>query len=189
MAISEAAAALRREWAGRGRPVLLDIGAGGGWAARYLRDADVIAIDLLAAKARPGELRVRGDMRRLPFGDSTIDVAFYAASLHYAPVEDSIREASRVLRHGGLLVAVDSPMYPDARAQSRARVRSTIYYSKAGFPELAAHYHPIDTSALRVALAGAGFEVRLLDAGQRAGRWWDRPRTTRRFSVLVARYA
>lgn len=128
-------------------------------------------------------------MRSLPIRDATVDVAFYAASLHYAPVEDSIREASRVLRHGGLLVAVDSPMYRDARAQSRARERSTIYYSNAGFPELAAHYHPIDASALRVALAGAGFEVRLLDAGQRTGRWWERARMTRRFSILVARYA
>jgi SAM-dependent methyltransferase len=179
-AVSEAAAALRREWAGRGRPVLIDVGSGGGWAARYLPGADVIGIDLLDAEARPGEMRVRGDMRRLPIRDATVDAAFYAASLHYAPIEDSIREAARVLRPGGLLIAIDSPMYRDARAQARARERSARYYAGAGFPELAAHYHPIDVAALRGALAQARFEVVRLDAGRMS---W-----IRRASILIARY-
>ena len=187
-AVSEAAAALRREWAGRGRRLLIDVGSGGGWAAQYLPDADVIGIDLLNAAARPGEMRVRGDMRRLPIRDATVDAAFYAASLHYAPIEDSIREAARVLRPGGVIIAVDSPIYRDRAAQEQAKARSAKYYAAAGFPDLADHYHPIDVTALRAALAGAGFEVRLLDAGQRAGRWWERLRKSRRFSILVARY-
>jgi len=153
---------------------LLDIGAGGGWAARYLRDADVIAIDLLDAEDRPGQLRVRGDMRRLPVRDASVDATLYAASLHYAPVEESIRESARVLRPGGVLVAVDSPMYPDRRAQAQAKARSARYYANAGFAELAEHYHPIDVRSLRAALADTGFAVMRLDVGGSGVRWWER---------------
>ena len=118
--VSEAAAAISSQRTATRRPVVADIGSGGGWAARYLQDADVIAIDLIEAQTPLEVLHVRGDMRRLPVRDATVDVALYAASLHYAPIRDSIREAARVLRPGGLIVAVDSPMYRDCRAQARA---------------------------------------------------------------------
>lgn len=180
-AISKAVAALRREWAGLARPVVIDVGSGGGWFARYLREADVIAVDLLDVEARPGVLQVRGDMRRLPVGDATADAAVYSASLHYAHIEDSILEAARVLRPGGVLIALDSPMYRDRRAQARARVRSAAYYTHAGFPDLAEHYHPIDVTSLRIALVGAGFGVIRLDAGGSGRWWWERP------SFLMAR--
>jgi SAM-dependent methyltransferase len=173
--VSQAAAALSSQWTSvrAGRPVVVDIGSGGGWAARYFRDADVIAIDLLDTESTPGVLHVRADMRSLPLRDSTIDVAFYAASLHYAPVSDSIGEAARVLRRGGLVIAVDSPIYSDRRGQALAEARSAAYYTRAGFPELATHYHPIDVAALRVALAGGGFDVLQLEPGRTARRWWQ----------------
>jgi SAM-dependent methyltransferase len=172
--VSQAATAVTRLWTGMGRPVLVDIGSGGGWAGRYFGGADVIAIDLLDIESKPDVVQVRGDMRRLPLRDSTVDVAFYAASLHYALVTDSIAEAARVLRRGGLIVAVDSPMYSDRRRQALAEARSAAYYARAGFPELAAHYHPIDVTALRAALSAVGFEVSRLDAGRTARRWWER---------------
>jgi SAM-dependent methyltransferase len=172
--VSRAAAALSSDWSGPGRPIVVDIGSGGGWAARYFRDADVIAIDLLDTESSPGVLHVRADTRSLPLLDSTIDVAFYAASLHYAPVSDSIGEAARVLRRGGLVIAVDSPMYGDRRGQALAEARSAAYYTRAGFPDLAAHYHPIDVAGLRVALAGGGFDVLQLEPGRTARRWWQR---------------
>lgn len=186
-AVSQAAAVLSSQPCAPVRRVVVDVGSGGGWAARYLHDADVIAVDLLDAVGGAGVLQVRADMRSLPLRDSTVDGAFYAASLHYAPVTDSIRECSRILRLGGLVVAVDSPMYLDRRGQALAEARSEAYYARAGFPELAAHYHPIDAAALRAALVGAGFEVLRLDVGHGSRRWWERIRRPRRSSFLVAR--
>lgn len=187
--VSRAATAMSSRRTGAGRPVVVDIGSGGGWAARYLRDADVIAIDLLDIDSRPGVLQVRADMRSLPLRDSTVDVAFYAASLHFAPVSDAVGEAARVLRADGLglLIAVDSPMYGDPRRQALAAARSAAYYADSGFPELAAHYHPIDVSALQAALASEGFGVLQLEPGVAAGRWWERLGRPRRSSFLVAR--
>jgi len=184
--VALAATAVSRQWTGTGRSIVVDIGSGGGWAARYFADSNVIAIDLLSIESKPDVVQVRADMRSLPLHDSTVDVAFYAASLHYAPVAESIGEAARVLRRGGLIVAVDSPMYSDRRGQALAEARSAAYYSEAGFPELAAHYHPIDVTALRPALAGVGFEELQLDVGRTARRWWERLGWPDR-SFLIAR--
>lgn len=185
--MAEAAGAISAGQLGEGRPVVVDIGSGGGWAARYLRDADVIAIDLLDGAAVPGVLSVRADMRRLPLRDATVDAALYAASLHYAPIGESIPETARVLRPGGLILAVDSPMYPDRLEQARAETRSATYYAGAGFPDLSSHYHPIDVTAMRAALSHVGFEVLRLDAGRTADRWWQRLGRARNASFLVAR--
>jgi len=171
--VARAANAVSSQSSGAQRPIVVDVGSGGGWAARYFRDADVIAIDLLDTKSRPGVLHVRADMRSLPLRDFAVDVAFYAASLHYAPITDSIVEAARVLRRGGLLIAVDSPMYRDHHRQELAEARSAAYYAHAGFPELAVHYHPIDVVALRAVLATGGFEVVQLQTGRTGRRWWE----------------
>jgi hypothetical protein len=78
-------------------------------------------------------------------------------------------------------------MYRDRRAQALALSRSAAYYARAGFPELAVHYHPIDVSALPAALAGADLEVLRLDPGRTAMRWWERLRRPQRSSLLVAK--
>ncbi len=185
--VAKAAAVLSADGGGSRPTTIVDVGSGGGWAARFLGDADVIAVDLIDSAPARGALHVRGDMRRLPLRDATVDAALYAASLHYAPIEDSIREAARVLRPGGLIVAVDSPMYRDRRDQARAEARSAAYYGSAGFPELAAHYHPIDVTYLHTALVAAGFEVLSLDTGLTTRRWWGRPGRARHSSFLAAR--
>ena len=185
--MSRVAAALARFDSGAERGIVLDVGSGGGWAARYVGDADVIAVDLLAAGAGSAALHLRADMRSLPLRDHTVDAALYVASLHYAPLTDSIREAARVLRPGGALIALDSPMYHDRGAQARAARRSAEYYASAGFPELAEHYHPIDTGELRAALAARDVEVIRLDPGTGAEGWWQRLGRQRRPSFLLAR--
>lgn len=174
---------LRRD--GR-KPVIVDVGAGGGWAARVFPWASVVAVDLIAPPTTSTDF-VRGDMRYLPLRNRSVDGVLFAASLHYSHPQQVIPEVARVLRPGGLLVAVDSPLYAGEAAQAAARVRSNDYYESAGFPELASRYHPINGRELRDALQGAGFEVELWKGEpsllDRLARRFGRPHT----SMVVAR--
>lgn len=169
-AMSDAAAVLAREWHSGTRPVVADVGSGGGWAARLLTSADVIAFDLLDVGASPAALTVRANMHRLPLRDACVDAVLYAASLHYSPVAEAVAEAARVLRPGGLMVAVDSPIYRDARARERAAARTAAYYAGAGQPGLSDHYHPINVAELRSALLDSGLEIEQLNVGRPT--WW-----------------
>ncbi len=146
--------------------LVLDVGSGGGWAAGMFPGADVIAIDLLEVGAQHG-LSVRGDMRRLPIRDGAADAVLYAASLHYALLDIAVGEAARVLRPGGLLIGVDSPIYRRPGDEEKAQERSRAYYAAAGHPALADHYFPIGELRLRAALAGAGFRLERLDVRPR----------------------
>ena len=169
-AVKSAAAILERGLSQSETPVVGDVGAGGGWAARFFARTDVIAFDLLEVPGSPGPgpaLRVRADMRRLPLRDATVDGLLYTAAIHYVPVGAAVREAARVLKPGGLLVAVESPMYAHRRAAERAAERSARYYAAAGYPELARHYHPVDVRQLRVALIESGLMVERLEMRER----------------------
>ena len=106
-------------------------------------------------------------MRETPIESGSIDAVFFGASLHHAPLEEVIPEAARILRQGGLLVATDSPIYPDERSRLQAKARSDAYYASAGFPGLIGHYHPIAVGQLRQALESSGFRVHDLDLGAR----------------------
>lgn len=156
-----------------GRPVVIDMGSGGGWAARLLIDLDVIAIDLIE-RANRVALGVRADMRRLPLSNGSVDGLLFAASLHYAPVTDVVPEAARVLRAGGLMIVVDSPIYRDKAAQARARARSESYYAAAGFPELAGWYHPISGAELKAVLVASGLRPLRFEVGHPSGTLWRR---------------
>jgi SAM-dependent methyltransferase len=183
--VAEAAAIAAREWP-EVRPVIADVGSGGGWAARHFKTADVIAIDLVGVEPS-GALTVRGDMSKLPLRDQSVDAVFYAASLHHAPVTASIPEARRVLRPRGLLIAVDSPVYQDPEAQARAAQRSAAYYAKVGHPELISHYHPIEAGRLRAELIVCGFRIERFDTGWNARNPLRRLAKRSPASFLVAR--
>ncbi len=185
--VSKAAAVLAREWTSGTRPVVADVGSGGGWAARLFNSADVIAFDLLDVSASASALTVRANMRKLPLRDATVDAVLYAASLHYAPVAEVIAEAARVLRPLGLMVAVDSPIYGGTRSQMRAVARTAAYYAGAGYPELSDHYHPINVAELRSALADSGFEIEQLNVRGTARRMWRRLAHEAPTSLMVAR--
>jgi SAM-dependent methyltransferase len=146
-----------------------------------LAGAEVISIDLLDVRAKHG-LSVRGDMLRLPVRDGAADGVLYAASLHYAPVGVALREAARVLRPAGLFIALDSPLYQNARETAKSVARSEAYYAKVGHPSLAARYHPIDVGILRQALANAGLDLEWVMARPR----WRRRLRAGPASLVIA---
>lgn len=107
---------------------MLDIGAGCGWLAARLSDRGwkAAALDVTVAggdgleSARHHDadlLLVRGDMGQLPFETNSLDLAVFNASLHYAAdIHGAITEAARVVRPGGTLVVLDSPVFSSAEA-------------------------------------------------------------------------
>lgn len=92
--------------------------------------------------ARPGLEFVTGDAERLPFPDSSLDVVLSVESSHcYANPAAFLREAHRVLRHGGRL------LFADLR-------HSTL---PPAAPEVL--FCPDDVATLRLQLADAGFNT------------------------------
>ncbi len=183
--VSLAAAHLSRLKNSQRRLVILDVGSGGGWASRFLEGAEVIAIDLI--QPTTGKLTIRADMRWLPLVSGSIDGALFAASLHYADPSDVIPEAARVVRSGGLVVAVDSPIYPDEQSRAAATIRSNSYYLKAGFPRLAERYRPLEANELHRAITESGFRVERLEVSSRISRAFRRLTSQPPGSLLVAR--
>lgn len=169
--IAEAAHIFAQLPTGDKRPVIVDVGSGNGWAARYLTTADVIAIDLLDVGSS-WALGVRADMRRLPIRAGVVDGILFAASLHYGAVNEVVMEAARVLHSDGLMVVVDSPIYPSHETLARAVARSAAYYSRAGYPELADFYHPVESTALKAALVASGFEIERFEVDSKRHAFW-----------------
>jgi SAM-dependent methyltransferase len=126
---------------------ILDLGAGNGWLSNRLaaEGHQVAAVDLLT-NPRDGLgahvhyetmfTPIQAEYDSLPLDDSQFDVAVFNGSLHYA--EDyptTLREALRVLRPGGQLVVMDSPVYRQAHSgQQMVQERERHFEQKYGFP-------------------------------------------------------
>ena len=118
--------ALLNSWGPPG--ALVDVGAGNCWAAARLSqrgwtglcvDVNVDGHDGLGARHHHGTdlVAARAQMSALPLESASIDVVLFNAALHYAQdTAAAVAEAIRVLRPGGLVVVVDSPLYSDQTA-------------------------------------------------------------------------
>jgi SAM-dependent methyltransferase len=103
--------------------VVIDVGAGVGWLSNRLHELGHVphAVDLTvddgdglgAARHFDGSWRrYQAEMDALPFADGQADVVVFNASLHYSTdYVRTIGEALRVLRPGGRIVVMDSPLY------------------------------------------------------------------------------
>jgi len=102
---------------------VLDLGAGVGWLSNRMAllghapcavDLTVDACDGLGAAGHyaPGWPRLQAEYDRLPLAGDQADLIVYNASLHYsADYRATLAEALRVLRRGGRIVVMDSPIY------------------------------------------------------------------------------
>lgn len=100
-----------------------DLGAGNGWLSHRLTQAgcETYAVDRLDDDADGlGACRyydtsfvcVQADFDALPFRDAAFDAVVLNGSLHYSPSPPAtLAEARRLLRPGGALVVMDSPMF------------------------------------------------------------------------------
>ena len=101
---------------------VLDIGAGNCWASWRLaaRGASVVAVDVSRVKYEGLESgavqiaghghyfeRVLGEMENLPFEDGSVDGCLFYATLHHSHnLRVAFAEAARVLRPGGVVLAI-----------------------------------------------------------------------------------
>ena len=90
----------------RGR--VLDLACGSAPLADRVADhtgVDLSAAELALARAR-GARVLRGDVTRLPVASGSVDAVACSMALMLVPLAETLREARRVLRPGGLLVAL-----------------------------------------------------------------------------------
>jgi SAM-dependent methyltransferase len=108
-----------------GNEIILDLGAGRGWAAKQfaLRGCRVVALDVVTdekiglgrARALMDHAdvyfdRIIGDGENLPFFNNTFDIVFCSAALHHATnLPLFIKNIGKVLKPGGQLCAIYEP--------------------------------------------------------------------------------
>lgn len=184
---------------------VLDVGCGyGAFVAAAARQGfaavgvERAPVELRHARRTAGRRIVDGDGLRLPVGDGAVDaVTLWNVLEHVEDVDGTLREAGRVLRPGGTLVAI-APNY--------AVVRREAHYHLLWAPglrgERAARYlrargrdprffldqvRPCTNRQVRAALRRHGFEVRSLTAAKLRAPAAVAGGRSRRIAELLAR--
>ena len=150
------------------RPLrILEVGCGNGWFSHQLAaipQAEVTALDVNIVELEQGaavfsdrNLRfVYGDLRDGVLAGSRFDIIFFAASIAYFPsLAEIVRVALQHLTPAGELHIIDTFFYTENELPA-ARQRSLDYYTRMGFPEMAAHYYHFRLEDLR------GFNYKVL---------------------------
>ncbi|HJW90635.1 MAG TPA: class I SAM-dependent methyltransferase [Anaerolineales bacterium] len=131
-----------------GEPLsILDAGAGNGWLSYQMarRGHRLVALDLLTNRFDGlgahvhydvNFIPVQGEFDHLPFLDQRFDLLVYNASLHYAvEYEKVILEGLRILKAGGTIVIMDTPVYRDGSSGARmVQAREAQFTCQHGFP-------------------------------------------------------
>jgi SAM-dependent methyltransferase len=116
-----------------GANTILDLGAGNGWLSNRLVqrpgrhfvaavDLQTNALDGLGAHLHYDTdfVPVQAEFEHLPFADGQFDLVIFNASLHYSEdYESTLREALRVVKQGGAVVILDTPVYRSAASGQR----------------------------------------------------------------------
>jgi len=164
-------------WLARAIPprvrTVLDLACGSGAVSRELASADrtVIGIDLseaeldLASQRGPGPW-VRGDIRRLPFADGSVDAVTASLGLVVTPeLSQVLSEVARVLKPGGVLAAIAPALRGiaprDLRVLGRLTARLRTRPQFPGAVELAGFKRSLTEAGLR----------RVEDGRERYGFW------------------
>jgi ubiquinone/menaquinone biosynthesis C-methylase UbiE len=102
---------------------VLDLGAGAGWLSNRMSllghvpmaiDLSVDDLDGLGAARHfdANWFRVRAEFDHLPLADAQVDLVVFNASFHYSTnYATTLGEARRILRPGGHVLVLDSPVY------------------------------------------------------------------------------
>lgn len=124
---------------------ILDLGAGTGWLSNrlallgYRPCAVDVSCDrqdgLGAARHFTNQWpRLQAEFDYLPIADESVDAAVFNASLHYSTeYERTLRETMRVLRPGGNIVILETPVYKDdASGRQMAKERHIMFAERYG---------------------------------------------------------
>jgi len=167
---------------------VIDVGAGMGWLSHQLavRGHEAYAMDTVLdplvglgaaetyLREGPWFERVWGDLHRLPFLSSSVDSVLYNASLHYASdLTGALKEGARVLKPGGLLAVLNSPVYSRIASAARGQLDFREHLVSLGAANLVVStYHHFVRSELESVLRATVGPVREIpfDPGRRF-RW------------------
>ena len=133
--------------------VLLDLGCGNGWLSGKLsgiQDCTVFAVDLNAYELEFGA-QIFAERKHLIFiywdifeeilPVDSFDTIILASSVQYfKALHVLLKRCRNLLRNDGEIHIIDSPFYAATSIQE-AKLRSNIYYSELGFPEMTEQYH------------------------------------------------
>ena len=135
----------------RNRPLrILDLGAGNGWMSYRLAlmGHSPVAVDLLTndhdglgaathfgRHVQPLFPRVQAELDHLPFASSSFDLTIFNASFHYSEDYDqTLAEAIRCTRSGGVVVIADTPWYADEKSgRKMVEEKHSHFAAKYGF--------------------------------------------------------
>lgn len=143
---------------------VLDVGAGRGWAAAQfaVRGANAVALEInpdrhvglgrsIDTMAHTGARfsPVIGDSENMPFADGAFDIAFASAALHHtSDIGLVLTNIARVLRPGGLLLAMHEPCAADGEDVDPLLEEERSYGINENHPGLDGYRHALRRAAL-----------------------------------------